>query len=967
MIGKTISHYKILSKLGEGGMGVVYKAEDLTLGRTVALKFLPPDSIATENDRARLVHEARAAAALLHPNICPVYEITDADGRTFIAMAYIEGRSLRDRLAEGSLSIDEALAIARQVGEALATAHAKGIVHRDVKPANIMLTVDSQAVLMDFGLAKVSGATRLTKTGMTLGTVRYMSPEQARGEEVDQRSDVWSLGAVLYEMLAGQPAFPGLHEQAVIYGILHEDPTPISIHRPDVPGGVASVLERALRKDPRERYASVRELLADLESAEQGSSTQRLGVKRPGLGFLNRHRRAAALLLLFAIVGAGAWLLLRPGRPLRSEDLALAVMDFEDLGGSADTLSAAGLNGLLQVGLIEQSPIRVVSPEYLQELHRRLFSGVQGAIRPDQALEIARKAGASLLLSGQIGHEQGSTFAIWRLLETERGRSVGGRRVADSELLGLADGIIAEVVPLIVQRARVKPPVAVGSVDQVTSASPEAYRHFVAAEVAGNDGKMDEELRQLQIAVQLDSTFALAWLRMADVYWYRTQFVPGRKFADKAWELRTRLGIKDRMMLESRRLQLDRRITAGLDVYREMMSRWPDDRTIVQSYATALYWWWYDREAQVAAEQGIEHYPDDEDLRSTRESALLAQDNAAEALASARAYQRRDPGDAFGWARVGECHLAAGDIDSAEVAFRRARNLAPDDFELQHDLARCAFLRGDPMGAAAILERLLTRTDLSVGQKKILLTGGPGGPWWLYKPGLVDCYAETGRLNRALELMDEWGRGVNSADAETQVLVQMARCLKLLEYGRPQPVLTSAHELSQRRDIDWAQNLGRLFRTAALVELDSLSAAREGLVQLRAMKDRYGVFVRWAPLSIAARIALAEGQPDSALARLQELKHAATRWEWDTRVRALRALKRLPEAATTLEELLHRNGSRFIARYQLGQIYEEMGRKAEAAREYKIFLKAWENADPGWPQVEDARKRLAALRGTAKN
>jgi serine/threonine-protein kinase len=216
MIGQTISHYKILSKLGEGGMGVVYKAEDLTLQRTVALKFLPRESVASDSDRSRLVHEARAAAVLLHPNICPVYEIGESEGHTFIAMGYLEGRSLKERLSEGPLPVDEALRMAKEIGEGLSAAHGKGIVHRDVKPGNVMVTPEGRAVLTDFGVAKMTGTTKLTRTGATVGTVAYMSPEQARGEGVDHRSDVWSLGVMLYEMIAGGPPFEGEHEAAVV-------------------------------------------------------------------------------------------------------------------------------------------------------------------------------------------------------------------------------------------------------------------------------------------------------------------------------------------------------------------------------------------------------------------------------------------------------------------------------------------------------------------------------------------------------------------------------------------------------------------------------------------------------------------------------------------------------------------------------------------------------------------------------
>jgi tetratricopeptide (TPR) repeat protein len=757
-------------------------------------------------------------------------------------------------------------------------------------------------------------------------------------------------------MLAGRTAFTGDYEQAVIYKILHEEPEAISLLRPDVSTSAARVIGRALRKDPRERYSSMGELLADLEAGGPGSAPSGWGKKRPQAGFLARHRRAAAALLVLAAATAGGLVLMKWTHPAGSVDPALAVMDFEDLGGSGDTLAAAGLNGLLQVGLIERSPVRVVSPEYLQDVQRRLFSGAIGAVRPERAIEVARRAGASLLLSGQLGGRKGATYVVWRLIETGRGRSVGGSRIEYSELVGLADGIIAEVVPLIAAQARVEATAAAGSVERITSSSPEAFRRFTAAEAAIARDAKDDALQELEAAVRIDSTFALAYLRITDIYWERTEFVPARKYANKAWSLRARLGIKDRMLLESRRLQLDRHIAAAMDVYGEMMARWPDDRSILQSYVYALYWWWYFSEAQGVAEMAIERYPDDETFHSIREAALRVQGKGAEALASARAYRRRHPEDPASWSRIGESHLVAGSIDSAEASFRRALGMKPDDLSMEHDLARIPFLRGDTEMAREMLERLITRTN-SYGW---IFQFHFGNGIQFVVPGLVHCYCETGRLSRALELADAFNLSFEQ-DAERLVQATHMEATLLLDWGRPRAVLDLARDLSAMDEVDYAQAFALRLRTEALVDLDSLDAAREGLEEILGRKDWFGVFVRYVPHLLAARLALAEGRPESALAHLDSLDVACTQ-KWETRARAYRAMNRLPEAAAVLEDLLRINSGRFIARYALGQIYEEMGRRADAARQYEIFLKAWENADPGWPQVEDARRRLAALR-----
>jgi TolB-like protein len=285
MIGKTVSHYKITEKLGQGGMGVVYRAEDTKLKRTVALKFLPSDMTSDPQTVERLVHEARAAAALDHPNICTIYEIGEDESHTYIAMAHVEGKTLTDTLARGPLDVNRVLGIVAQVAEGLREAHEKGIVHRDIKPANIMITARGRAKIMDFGLAKLAGTADLTGDTYTAGTIAYMSPEQARGEEVDRRTDIWSLGVVLYEMLTGRRPFSGDYEQAVVYSILNEEPAAPSALRPDLPAEIDRIVPKVLSKDPPDRYQSIDGLIDDLRpllsEVAPGSSLDESGQARP--------------------------------------------------------------------------------------------------------------------------------------------------------------------------------------------------------------------------------------------------------------------------------------------------------------------------------------------------------------------------------------------------------------------------------------------------------------------------------------------------------------------------------------------------------------------------------------------------------------------------------------------------------------------------------------------------------------
>jgi serine/threonine protein kinase/Tol biopolymer transport system component len=311
MIGKTVSHYRILEKLGEGGMGVVYKAEDTRLKRTVALKFLPYGLHSHEPERARFLQEAQAASALNHPNVCTIYDIAETEEQQFIAMEYVDGRTLRQMLPLRSLQA--AVNYAIQIGEALHEAHSKGIVHRDVKTDNIMVNSKDQVKVMDFGLAKLKGSLKLTQTSSTVGTLAYMAPELIEGKEVDARSDIFSFGVVLYELLTGYLPFRGDHEAAMMYSIVNEEPEPLQRSLPDAPSELLHVVMRSLEKDPDERYQTVHDMVIDLRRLKRASARvvrppehhqEATAASSPGPRRWSRRR--LALILGSTIGGLGA-------------------------------------------------------------------------------------------------------------------------------------------------------------------------------------------------------------------------------------------------------------------------------------------------------------------------------------------------------------------------------------------------------------------------------------------------------------------------------------------------------------------------------------------------------------------------------------------------------------------------------------------------------------------------------------
>jgi len=297
LIGKVFSHYKILEKLGEGGMGVVYKAEDLRLKRTVALKFLPPTLTSEDEARHRFVHEAQAASALDHTNICDIHDIGEAeDGQLFIVMTCYEGEPLTKRIARGPLRVSEMIDFAVQIAQGLSEAHQAGIIHRDVKPANIFLTKNDVVKLLDFGLAKLSAKTMLTKTGSTLGTAAYMSPEQATGGSVDHRTDIWSLGVVLYEMLSGRLPFQGEYQNALMYAIVSAEPEPLTAIRTGIPMGLDRIIGKCLMKAPEKRYQHADELVVDLKALREAMSSEQ-EVRTPDPIVAGRKSRALPFFL----------------------------------------------------------------------------------------------------------------------------------------------------------------------------------------------------------------------------------------------------------------------------------------------------------------------------------------------------------------------------------------------------------------------------------------------------------------------------------------------------------------------------------------------------------------------------------------------------------------------------------------------------------------------------------------------
>ena len=587
MIGETILHYKILEKLGEGGMGVVYLAEDTKLKRQVAIKFLPHQISANEEERKRFEIEAQAAAVLNHPNITTIYSIEETEKEIFIVMEYIKGVELKEQIKSGTISPDDTIKISTQMAEGLKAAHNEGITHRDIKSSNIMITNDGNVKIMDFGLAKLKGGSELTKIGTTIGTVSYMSPEQARGEEVDNRSDIWSFGVVLYEMLTGKQPFKGEYDHAIIYSIINESPMLTSESDSGEESRLQKIIKKCLQKNRDDRYQNFGEVISDLRSAKQEDAakesipviTKQAVSEKPIKRSLKKFIIPATL---FAAIIAIAIIYLFNSNEEKPETIGripVAVADFVNLTGEKE-LDA--LSGMLITSLEQSRKLAVMSRSRMFDVLTQLNKSNASAIDETLGREICRQANIHALILPTI-RKFGNVYSVdLKVLNPQEGEylfTLNERDKGQEEIPPLIDRL-SEKTRMELEENEAEIKTANQKVGEITTPNLDAYQHYFKGEEYLNKIQLDSAKEEFSKAIELDSTFGLAYYRLAYAMGWNSEQLSDKPL-QKALQYIDRIPEKERYLVRAEQLRQEQGFAAGIPILKEMEKFYPHDKEML--------------------------------------------------------------------------------------------------------------------------------------------------------------------------------------------------------------------------------------------------------------------------------------------------------------------------------------------------------------------------------------------------
>ncbi len=991
MIGEVISHYRVLDRLGEGGMGEVFLVEDLKLHRRVALKLIAEHLTRDQERRQRFVQEATLAASIDHPHIAAIYDIDESNGRTFIAMEYVRGHSLRDLLRSGPLRPRRAIDLAIQIGDALAKVHEHGVVHRDLKPENVLVATDGYAKIIDFGVAKladplkqsgladaatVGDAGVRTAEGVVVGTMAYMSPEQARGEQVDARSDIFSFGAVLQEMFTGTPPFRRGSAAETLSAILAEPPTPVRVDAGGAEPELQRIIRKCLVKDATDRIQSMRDVVVDLRDAREamgsGTTTARARAEAASRVRDRRVVMAVAALGVLAVLGAAA-LGLRwrvgpsdtAGGPPSARP-AIAVLAFDVLGAGADAAwLAKGLPSMLVTGLAQTPDLEVVGLERLSDAAKQMGASSLDAVERPMLSEVARRAGARFVVAGSLV-QAGDELRIDARVEDLGSGSVRlATSVRGRDALALADDLAARIR----SGFDLKPSGDVHKIADVASASVDAYRAYTTGVEAFNNMRTDDARRLFEEAVRLDPGFALAHVWLALVADASGDPTHQRQHLANAAQHLNRVTEREALFIRGNLAKFDGRVEEAEELFESVIGRYPDTENAYVTLADIYMPFSEIPDPQKAVsilERGARALPYSAGTRNVLGYAQLANGQFDEAIRTFELYTKLRPTEPNAIDSLAEGYLASGDAVTAVDTYSRA-------LAAGHAPSRTG---------RAWSYAVLGRYDDALSDLP-----APSFPRWL-------VLSRVGRYREAAaEIASDRSLTATQANAERLAMLSLVEATFAFELSDCAKAARAAagarREVSGLPAVKQRQWLvfADLVSGTCEARMKHLEPARATLERARARHRALADHERWWVRALEGELALASGDSVAA-ARSFSAGEPAGRMILnlyrvgvltsflannlilrDGRARAAMAAGRLDEAIAIYLALLtpgrqNKWTSMLEPRYvlALASLLEKAGQGDAARAEYERFLDLWKAADRDLPELADARRGVERVR-----